>query len=160
MKPAPLIILALSIAAAAGSGWLIFSTAGTDPAPVKATVLPEPRPLGDFELRDVRGDPLTGTTLQGEWHLLFFGFANCPDICPVTLQQLAAARRRLAERADADAPRILFISVDPERDSPEVLAAYARQFGDGRRRWRRAIGHGRLVKRAGGDELRESTTRP
>lgn len=131
MQPTRLLILILAMLGAAGAGWLLASSIGREPALEKATVLPEPRPIAPFELRDERGEPFPSAALEGDWHLLFFGFANCPDICPITLQQLAEARRRLAERAAAEPPQILFISVDPERDSPAILAAYAAQFGSG-----------------------------
>jgi protein SCO1/2 len=62
--------------------------------------------------------------------LLFFGFTNCPDICPATLQQLAVVRSKLAE-AGADVPAIVLISVDPERDTADVLKQYVGYFGEG-----------------------------
>ncbi len=96
----------------------------------QALKLPEARPLGAVALTDMHGRPMTAADLRGDWHLLFFGFANCPDICPITLQQLASARRQLASAGVEPLPRILFISVDPARDTPEVLADYAARFGD------------------------------
>lgn len=131
MQPARLVIAGLALLAALGSGLLLLSTANREPDLVRATVLPEPRPLGEFELRDERGEPLSTAALAGQWHLVFFGFANCPDICPITLQQLALARRRLKAEGEIEDLRILFVSVDPGRDTPAVLAAYAAQFGDG-----------------------------
>lgn len=97
---------------------------------VRATVLPEPRPVSRAALVDMHGQPFDIGQVAGEWQLLFFGFANCPDICPITLQQLATARRRLAEAGAAPLPGILFISVDPARDTPAVLADYAGRFGE------------------------------
>lgn len=98
---------------------------------VHATLLPEPRPVSRVQLVDMRGQAFDIGQVAGEWQLMFFGFANCPDICPITLQQLATARRRLAEAGVTPLPGILFISVDPARDSPTVLAEYAARFGEG-----------------------------
>ncbi len=121
----------LAVLAAAAASWLLVNLAGRDRAPEAAVVLPEPRALAAFELVDHRGNAVTKATLAGSWHLLFFGFANCPDICPATLGQLAAARRRLAAEHPEEVPRILFVSVDPGRDTQQVLADYAGRFGDG-----------------------------
>jgi len=114
-----------------GGGAFFFSKALAPPAELaKATPYPEPRPLGEFRLAAADGTAVTPQTLRGDWHLLFFGFANCPDICPITLNQLATARRRLAEQ-QAALPQILFVSVDPARDTPAVLGEYAARFGEG-----------------------------
>ena len=61
---------------------------------------------------------------------MFFGFTHCPDICPTTLQTLATARRTLAENGMRELPRIVLVSVDPERDTPEELNTYVGYFGD------------------------------
>jgi protein SCO1/2 len=119
------------IGLAGGSWFLTQALEGGARAPQRATVLPVAQPLPEFSLRDDQGGLLTRASLTGGWHLLFFGFTNCPDICPVTLQQLATARRRLADDDQSPLPGILLISVDPERDSPEVLADYVSHFGDG-----------------------------
>lgn len=114
-----------------GGGAWFFSKA-IKPAPAAlstATVLPSPRPLPAFELVDERGEPFSPDDLRGAWHLVFFGFTHCPDICPATLQQLAVAVRRLDEQGKEPLPRILFVSVDPARDDAERLAAYTRNFG-------------------------------
>lgn len=99
----------------------------------RATVLPTPMPLPDFQLVDQDGAPFSRDSLRNRQTLLFFGFTHCPDICPATLQQLALARNELADRLPQDAapPDILLISVDPGRDSPEVLKAYTAIFGPG-----------------------------
>lgn len=97
-----------------------------------ATVLPAPMALPDFTLMDQNDQLFDKRSLNGRWSMVFFGFTQCPDICPVTLQQLALARRQLAEEnSDAVLPDIIFVSVDPERDSPEVLRQYVQAFGAG-----------------------------
>jgi protein SCO1/2 len=93
------------------------------------TLLPEPRPLPDVELVDTRRQPLHLRDLRGRYTLLFFGFTNCPDVCPLTLKALADTRAELARRAPGVIPpRVVFVSVDPQRDSPERIAAYVAQF--------------------------------
>jgi protein SCO1/2 len=107
---------------------------GTASQPLQsATVLPTPLPLPEFRLLDQDGNPLTRISLRNRWTLVFFGFTHCPDICPVTLQQLAQARQRLAGLLPEETvpPDILLISVDPDRDTPEVLKAYTAIFGPG-----------------------------
>jgi protein SCO1/2 len=98
------------------------------PAPEVATVLPSPRELPAVMLTDAAGDPLTLADLSGEYTLLFFGFTNCPDVCPLTLQVLAGVRAALEARAPALVPQVVFISVDPLRDTPERIGQYLRNF--------------------------------
>jgi len=94
-----------------------------------ATILPAPTALPDFAMVDHTGQPFGKDQLRGNWSIVFFGFTHCPDICPATLQQLAIARSRVIEAGGAF-PRIILISVDPERDTPAAMAAYVSNFGD------------------------------
>jgi protein SCO1/2 len=96
--------------------------------PQNATVLPDARPLADVRFVDAGGNPRQLSALRGEYTLLFFGFTNCPDVCPLTLKLLADARAEILRRAPQLAPRVLFVSVDPARDTPERIAAYLRAF--------------------------------
>jgi protein SCO1 len=96
--------------------------------PQAATVLPESRALPDVQLVDQLGQPLSFDSLRGDFTLLFFGFTNCPDVCPLTLKVLADARAEVARRAPKATPRVLFVSVDPHRDTPERIAAYLKNF--------------------------------
>ena len=96
-----------------------------------ATVLPSPMDLPDFTLIDQDGNPFTRESLKGNWNLLFFGFTHCPDICPATMQLLVITRDKLAAQSLSESilPRIILISVDPERDRPDVLKSYVSHFG-------------------------------
>lgn len=86
-----------------------------------------PRVQGDFTLLDGQGEAVSWSTLGGRRQLVFFGFTHCPDVCPLTL---ANASQALELRGvEESATRILFISVDPERDEPAVVDAWARSFG-------------------------------
>ncbi len=99
--------------------------------PRAATVLPDPTPLPDFELLDQTGQTQTRAMFAGQWQLLFFGFTQCPDICPTTLATLTSATTALAGKGFANVPEIVLVSVDPDRDTPERLAEYIAHFGDG-----------------------------
>lgn len=83
----------------------------------------------DFELTDHLGMVRTEEGFAGRWLLVFFGFANCPDVCPTTLAEVAAVMDGLGE--DAARVQPLFISIDPERDTPEALADFVPLFGAG-----------------------------
>ena len=85
---------------------------------------------GAFELTSARG-PVTLETFRGHPVWLFFGYTTCPDICPTTLAKLARARTLLVEEGCREEIRTLFVSVDPERDTPEKIAAYLDYFGSG-----------------------------
>ena len=93
-----------------------------------ATVLSEPRTLPDFELVDAHGSRLDVDAFRGRFSLLYFGFTQCPDVCPLTLKALADARARLAARAPQAVPQIVFVSVDPGRDTPAAIAEYLGHF--------------------------------
>lgn len=77
---------------------------------------------GPFQLVNQDGQAVDQTLLNGKWSLVFFGFTWCPDYCPGTLQMLQATKQALGDRADQ--VQIVFISVDPERDTPQALKDY------------------------------------
>lgn len=93
-----------------------------------ATVFPVPRPLPAFTLTDHTGAPFGPQRLQGGWHILFFGFTHCPDVCPSTLSALTSARRQLADLPAVQQPGVVLVSVDPQRDTVERLAEYVAFF--------------------------------
>lgn len=88
--------------------------------------LAQPRPVAPFTL-DSDSGVVTENSLRGHWQLLILGFTHCPDQCPTTLAELTELRGALAE----DQLRVIFVSIDPQRDSPPDLAAYVQFFGDG-----------------------------
>ena len=93
------------------------------------TAYPQPRKVADFELVDASGARFDAERLQGRWSLLFFGYANCPDICPLTMSELAKAEELLLESGDTAFQGIL-VTADPERDTPQVLRRYVAAFSD------------------------------
>ena len=81
---------------------------------------------GAFTLTDNTGKHVTDQDFHGKYTLVFFGFTSCPDICPAGLQLIAGALQKLGTKAQLITP--IFISVDPQRDTPEKLAAYVKNF--------------------------------
>ena len=117
------LIVALVVLVAA-----MFLFPRTPQPPQNATELPEPRPLADVRFVDKSGAPARLSDFKGDYTLLFFGFTNCPDVCPLTLSLLAQVRADIASRAPKLTPRVLFVSVDPSRDTPERITAYLNGF--------------------------------
>jgi len=130
MSPRTVFIAVVALAAIATGAWLSLETARRPATPSFATLLPAGGPLPEFSLLDQHGMPVGRSALEGQWDLVFFGFTHCPDICPLTLQLLADVRRQLADAGGEPLPRIVFVSVDPERDTPGILAAYLAYFDD------------------------------
>ena len=82
---------------------------------------------GDFQLVDQEGRPVDQTILNGKWSLVFFGFTYCPEFCPTTLAEMAAVQQQLGEQARD--LQMVFISIDPERDTPQALKDYLSSDG-------------------------------
>jgi protein SCO1/2 len=122
--------LVLGTAIAAGLALALRNATETD-TPLTATLLPAGNELPDFALLDHDGIPVNRTVFIGQWDVVFFGFTNCPDICPATMTVLGQAARELAAQGEDPLPRIVLVSVDPERDTPEAMARYIGYFGDG-----------------------------
>lgn len=130
MSPKNLIIAAaLALALAAGAFVAIKSQAPV--APVAALVLPAPNPVPGFALLNQQGEAVDQAVFAGQWSLLFFGFTHCPDVCPATLQILASAKKALADKGSDSLPQIVLVSVDPERDTPDIMGQYVDYFGQG-----------------------------
>ncbi len=80
----------------------------------------------DFQLTDFDGQPRALQDFRGKAVVLFFGFTQCPDVCPTTMNEMAQVKQLLG--ADGDKLQVLFVSIDPERDTPVVLKAYMGSF--------------------------------
>lgn len=80
----------------------------------------------DFQLTDHNGRPRSLKDFQGKVVVMFFGYTQCPDVCPTSMAELAEAKRLLGK--DGDRVQGLFVTVDPERDTPEVLKGYMANF--------------------------------
>lgn len=126
-----LLILALSLAALAGGLLAYFqSQADATPPETEAALLDTPRSLPHLELTDHHGEPWTPERFEGDWSMVFFGFTHCPDICPETMIQMNQVDRMLRENGQVEPPSVLFVTVDPVRDTPEHLAEYVPYFNE------------------------------
>jgi protein SCO1/2 len=130
------VIAAIILAALALSAWFAIALSRAVPPPAfdagpAASVLRVPRPLPRFTLTDHEGRRFDEARLEGHWSFLFFGYTYCPDVCPITLSNLRDVRELLAESGDPhalDGIQFVFVSVDPERDTPERLGEFVRYF--------------------------------
>jgi protein SCO1/2 len=121
-------LAAIALAAALG-GALVGRHLGRSPAVALqgGTYLADPRPIAAFSLTDQDGAAFGNARLSGAPSLLFFGFTHCPDVCPTTLAVLAGVERR----APIPGLRVLFVTVDPERDDLRLLKQYVGAFSPG-----------------------------
>jgi len=110
-------------------GQRMFAPQTGAPTVMAATLLyPEPRPVAAFSLERSDGSRFTKDDLAGRWSVVFFGFTRCPDVCPTTLALWPQVEKALAKSAP-DAPvQFVFVSVDPEHDTPAQAGEYARYF--------------------------------
>jgi protein SCO1/2 len=115
-----LVGLALLIFAALAI-WRTAGSTSSRPAPASAGALPG-QTGGGFHLVDQTGRPVDQSILKGKWTAVFFGYTFCPDVCPMTLQTLGSASQDLGPRAKDF--QVVFVTVDPERDTPAKLKDY------------------------------------
>jgi len=105
---------------------LILLAACSAPYQFHGTRLEPPRAAADFALTNQDGQTVRLSDYRGQLLLLFFGYTHCPDVCPTTLAQFKQVRAQLGSQADR--ARFVFITVDPERDTPELLRTYLAGF--------------------------------
>jgi protein SCO1/2 len=118
------VIAGFLIGALAGAAVLILTTRqGGQPVESSGTALIG----GPFSLVGADGKPVTDRDFRGRYMMVFFGFTHCPDICPAELQVIAQALDQLGDKAKKVVP--IFITLDPERDTPEAMANYVKSFG-------------------------------
>ena len=114
----PIATLIVSLALLAGAAWVTLSSRNPGAPPPSAIG-------GPFSLIDHDGRPVTDETFKGETTLVFFGFTHCPDVCPTTLFEITQIMKKLGASAKV---RGLFVTVDPERDTAELLKNYLSSF--------------------------------
>lgn len=100
------------------------TTWGAAPPPVRAVMWPEPQALADVSLHTQHGEPFGADAFTGRWSLVFFGYLDCPDVCPTSLHAMREMRRLLADRQAAEELQFIFVSVDPASDRPSRMAEY------------------------------------
>ena len=96
------------------------------PSPFQASDVSAKYAHADFHLNDATGKPVSLADFRGKVVVLFFGYTHCPQVCPTTHADLAHMMRMLGK--DADRVQVLFVTLDPERDTPELLAKYPAAF--------------------------------
>jgi protein SCO1/2 len=124
MKCRPLWLIAASLLLVAGL--LLGGCQNSAPLPFRLTNVTGHMPPLEFSLTNDQGKPVSAADYKGKVVLLYFGYTHCPDVCPLTMAHLHVVMQRLG--ALADGARILFVSVDPARDTPAVLHAYVNAF--------------------------------
>ena len=107
-----------------------YSVKTTEKPEIAGFLWPDPRVIQPFEVIDQHNQPFGLDNLQGKWSFLFFGFTHCPDICPITLTLLKQVQDNLALQNKSDNVQMIFVTVDPERDTPEQVAEYVRYFDE------------------------------
>jgi protein SCO1/2 len=119
----PLLLLAAALLALGAVWWL-------RPAPVPQGNLTGSAVGGPFSLVDETGRRVTSDSFKGQWRLMYFGFTYCPDVCPVDTAKLAAGLKLFEAKHPKAARRVqpLFVTIDPERDTPAVLAEFTDSF--------------------------------
>ncbi|MBD3670820.1 MAG: SCO family protein [Gammaproteobacteria bacterium] len=127
-----LLILLIVVAATASGVWFSqwwHQRQTALPEDLEALVLPQARDIGAFTLTDHNGDAFTDAELEGKWSFLFFGYTNCPDVCPTTLAIMNSVAQSLeAQDGNLEKAQFIFVSVDPERDTPEQMRDYLGYF--------------------------------
>lgn len=126
MKGLRLMLWAGSVALFA-CGATLAAASPPDAASNRIAALPPAGAERTFQLVDQHGRSVSAADFHGRWLVVYFGFTQCPDVCPATLALLAAALRTLG--ADAGDLQPVFITIDPEHDTGQVLASYLQNFG-------------------------------
>jgi protein SCO1/2 len=122
------VALILGVAVVLLVGGLLVSRRDRAAEPWAGTVLGEPQEKPDFVLTDTEGRPFDlRAETEGQTTILMFGYTSCPDICPINVATLAGALDGL-DRSQGQSLRMVFVTVDPARDTPEALRAYLDQF--------------------------------
>jgi len=127
----PIVLMLASVLALGLGLWLgmiLTSPSVVEPPTISGILFSEPKEIENFTLRDHTGQPFHRNRFLGKWTFLYFGYTYCPDVCPLTLMELAKVQRRLAEKQLDQDTAYMLISVDPQRDTPQRLGEYTRYF--------------------------------
>lgn len=121
-------VVAVAAAALGAGAWLMLDARSSRPPEIHGYVLAKPRALPAVVLVDEHGAETRAEDLRGHWSLLYFGYTYCPDVCPLTLVELANLKRELATQGVTLPVEYYLVSVDPKRDTPERLREYVAYF--------------------------------
>lgn len=109
--------------------WLQYNANKSDDMDLDSgTILPIPHDISPFSLVSAEDKPFTNKNLKGHWSLLFFGFTHCPQLCPTTLALLNDAYKNIEKHNHVPLPQVVFISIDPERDTPKKILSFLEGF--------------------------------
>ncbi|WP_419227046.1 SCO family protein [Alteromonas sp. OM2203] len=111
-------------------GALYIAPPSVESQPEYFQAYPEPREITPFELTSHDGDVFNNASLKGQWSLVFVGYTFCPDICPTTMAELNGIYPELKALESVQPIRVVFVSVDPKRDSVKRLAEYVNYFNE------------------------------
>ena len=129
-KPRALLLVGVAVFVIGVGIWVGWTTPffGSSAAPEAAgIVFDDPQKIDTVQLVDHRGEEFDVERLQNRWSLIYFGFTNCPDLCPLTLTQFAKLDEELGIEPTPPI-QYIFVSVDPDRDTPDRLGAYVEFF--------------------------------
>ena len=122
-------VLTILLAIGGGAMLAYYTNPQSNPADIRGFLWPNPPQLDPFVLDASDGSPFTNAQLIDRWTLVFFGFTNCPDICPTTMSTLSQLRNNLSENPLLkEQLQVLFVSVDRERDTAKILDEYVGYF--------------------------------
>lgn len=122
------VVLSIVIAVAGGF-WFVYQAEQSAIPKIDGIVLHPPRQIKDFTFKDHELKDFSTASLLGKWHLMFFGYTHCPDVCTPTLNTLNIAYEKMSD-SEREMTSVVFVSVDPLRDTPEALSEYMNQFND------------------------------
>jgi protein SCO1/2 len=128
MKKSHILIVALiSLIFGFGVSWMVYDS---QPVKLEAGLWfgEQAKTLPEFELIDHNGQILSKARFRDRWSLIFFGYTHCPDVCPTTLQDLSDMMKAIQHDEVRRALQVVFVSVDPDRDSAEILKKYVQYF--------------------------------
>lgn len=123
-----LVVVAVAAAALGAASWVFVASRTAPPPEINGYVLAPPRALPPLELVDEHGQPFATRAFTGHWSFVYFGYTYCPDVCPLTLVELAALNQQLAVELPREHSEYYLVSVDPTRDTPSRLREYVAYF--------------------------------
>ncbi len=122
------IIAVVALIAGIAGALYIAPPSGESRTPEYFQAYPQPKPLAGFSLTDADGQPFTRENLTGAWTLVFLGYTYCPDVCPTTMASLNKIWPKLSSIKSGANTQVLFLSVDPKRDTFQRLKSYISFF--------------------------------
>ena len=125
----PFLVIIMSASFILGM-YISINRTQTDSNKYEGLLWPNPPRMAEFNLFEMNGNKLTNNDLIGSWKLIFFGFTHCPDICPATLSKLKIAEEALLNEKVFKNSKVIFVSVDPKRDTKVLVKRYLENFSD------------------------------